>query len=110
MDNMITKEVFIEIINKIQHQEQIDQEISKSLEKVCGSWVLFNCENYIYSALFDLLKETFNDTEDWIGWWLYETAEKKIWEKDGTERNLAKVEDLYDFLIKNMEDKGDESK
>jgi hypothetical protein len=48
-----------------------------------------------------LLNEVMGDTDDFIGWWLYEDVEKKVWLKDGTEISLLTVEDLYDFLCTN---------
>jgi len=103
---MITKEVFIKIMGQIQKQDKIDKEVSKSLELVCDSWVMFNTKNLKYDALLHLLKEIFNDEGEWIGWWLYETCSKKVIYRNihtgkDVEDDLTEVEDLYDFLIKN---------
>ena len=97
---MITKELFIEIIENIKKQNAVDDEISTALEKVCGSYVIFNTENLIYSSLYKLLEEVFKDKGDWIQWWLYEDVEKKAWIGE-EEIILENVEQLYDILIKN---------
>lgn len=96
---MISKKLFIEIIHNIQKQNIVDYEISKSLEKVCGSRILFNTENLIYNSLYEMLGEIFNDEEsDYIGWWLFEDTEKIIY-IDNKEVGIKTSEQLYDFLI-----------
>lgn len=99
---MISKKLFVEILTNIQKQNEIDHEISKALEKVCGDWVLFNTENLIYSSLSNLLSEIFNDeANDYIGWWLYEDVNKIIY-VDDIEIEVKTPEQLYDFLVSKM--------
>jgi len=38
---------------------------------------------------------------DWIDWWLYESVDKIIYEKDKSEINVNKLEDFVDYLIVN---------
>jgi hypothetical protein len=101
---MITKESFIKIMDNIQKQREVDDEISTALEKVCGSYVIFNTENLMYKSLHDLLNEVFKDKGTWIEWWLYENVDKKCYLEDGKSIDLSRVEDLYDFLIENMKE------
>ena len=102
---MITKEQFIKVISTIQLQHEIDSEIDISLQKICGSHVCFQTENKIYSMVDELLAIIFEDKEDWIPWWLYETSNKVITYKDGTTKDVTLVGDLYDFLIENVKEK-----
>lgn len=105
---MINKKLFIEIINKIKQQDKIDEAFSKSLETVCDSWCMYGFKNLKYGALFDLLKEIFNDKGDWISYFIYETdyGEKKMLITDNKKKiYLRTPEDLYNFLIKNIKNK-----
>ncbi len=74
---MISKEIFLKIVTLIKEQDAIDEEVSKALEKVCGSWVMFNTDNKKYDALLLILKETIKDSDDLISWFLYEDVDKK---------------------------------
>ena len=38
---------------------------------------------------------------DWVDWWLYESVNKIVYEKDKTETDLNKIEDFVDYLIIN---------
>jgi len=98
---MISKELFVQIINNIQIQEKIDNEFAKALETVCDSYCLYGTKNKIYSSLLLLLKEIFKDSEDYIGWWLYEDVPKIIY-INKKKRKVNTLELLYDFLIENM--------
>ncbi len=97
---MISKEIFLKIVTLIKEQDAIDEEVSKALEKVCGSWVMFNTDNKKYDALLLILKETIKDSDDLISWFLYEDVDKKIWLKDGTEIDVSTPELLYDYFKK----------
>lgn len=107
-----TKEEFIEIINLIREQQAIDKEIDQALQKVCGSFVAYGTENKYLDALLKMLEIAFNDKQNqWISWWLYESEvtdkfpdAKVITDVDGNKINLATVDVLYDFLVKEMED------
>ena len=99
MSSGISKGLFIEVLSKIKEQENIDNEVSKALEKLSDSWILMNTKNKIYEALFKLLKETMNDKDDFIGWWLYEDVKKEV-EVKGEKIEIITEGDLYDFLEK----------
>jgi len=99
---MIDKETFIKIIDNIKVQEKIDDALGKALETVCDSYCLYGTKNKMYESLFLLLKEMFNDKDDWIGWWLYENVDKKITYKNGKSVTIKTAEQLYKFLIENM--------
>jgi hypothetical protein len=56
----------------------------------------------------ELLSYIFNDTDDWISYWVYEKTFGKEWkegcatEADGTDIDLSTTKKLYDFLVSNM--------
>ena len=62
----------------------------------------------------DLLEFIFNDENQWISYWIFELDFGKDYEdgwvtqKDGAVIPLKTVEDLYDLLVKNMEENGGE--
>lgn len=87
--------------NKIRLQESKIDKFSKAIEEMSDSYVVFDSDNLYLSSLIELLKTIFNDKEDWIGWWLWDEAEKIIWLPSGEEISLDTPEKLYDFLIEN---------
>lgn len=98
---MISKKTFCKVIEWVKEQDRIDSDFGKSLETVCDSWCIYGTKNKKYEALFLLLEEIFNDTNNWIGWWLYEDVEKEITYTNSKEKTPLKTpEQLYDFLTK----------
>lgn len=107
---MITLEQFKKIISAIKEQNEIDQEVSKSLEKLCDSWVMFQCKNKVYPLVTILLKEVFNDRGDWINYWMWDCDFGKKYgrgkgelcarEKSGKYIDIKTIEKLYKYLIK----------
>jgi len=104
---MIKKETFVNVLNLIKEQDETNSEVGKALELICDSWVMYGFKDKYKDALNLLLNEIFDDKEsDWIGWWLYEDVEKKItFNDDRNEIYLNTAEDLYDFLLNNLEEK-----
>lgn len=103
---MINKKTFVEIIKLIKEQEKIDDDFSTALETICDSWCLYGTKNKAYKALMIVLKEVFDDKGDWISWWLYEDVKKEVYIESFKGKKtipLKTPEQLYDFLIKNME-------
>jgi hypothetical protein len=101
----ISKKLFIEVIKSIQNQDREDDELGRAMGKYTGSFVVFG-DTLIREALMNLLKEVTGDTYDYIGWWLYEGVEKKVWLEDGRELNLKTAGKLYDFLANSPEFEG----
>lgn len=99
---MISKETFIKSIELIREQEKINKEISNGLEKLIDSWAVLR-ENKALTALLLILKEEFGPVGyDYIDWWLWENAEKKVYyEENGEkkEKDLTDVGDLYDYIV-----------
>ena len=99
---MITKSTFVNVVNNIRKQEKRVDKFSKALSQICDGHPVFDTNNLYLKSLLDVLKETFNDQDDYITWWLWEDVEKKVWPEDGTEIDLSTPEQLYDFLVENM--------
>lgn len=103
---MISKDTFLEVINHIKAQEDINDKFDDALALVCESRCLYGVKNQYKDALFLVLKEIFDDQGDWIGWWLFETDDFTVSEEiDGKEiqYDLRQPEALYDFLVANKQ-------
>lgn len=103
---MISKDTFLKVIGHIQSQEDINDKFDDALALVCESRCLYGVKNQYKDALFLILREIFDDRSDYIGWWLFETDDYKVYEKiEGKEieYDLKHPEALYDFLIANKE-------
>ena len=102
LPNRISKKTFIEVINLIKEQKKINAEISEGLEKLIDGWAVLR-ENKALTALLLILKEEFGPVGyDYIDWWLWENAEKKVYyEENGVrkEKDLSNIEDLYDYIV-----------
>lgn len=96
---MLKKETFIKILGLIIKQEEIDNEVSKAIEKISDTWVLINSKNKYYEALHLCLKEVMNDKDDYIAWYLWEDVPKKVYIKKEA-HDISTPEKLYDFLVK----------
>lgn len=63
-----------------------------------------------WTDILSLLEFIFNDKEEWISYWIYELDWGKEYEdgsilnKNGSVIKLETEKELYDFLLKNMED------
>jgi len=103
---MISKKTFVEVIKAIQEQDEIDSAFGKALETVCDSWCIYGTMDKQHGALAKVLTEIFQDEGDWISWWLFEDVEKVVTYSDKRKKTVLKTpEQLYDFLLKNMEEK-----
>ena len=104
---MLSKKTFVDTINSIIKQDVTDDAFATALETVCDSSCLYGTKNLIYASLLVVLKEIFEDKDDWISWWLYDKEfgkdkTLKAYYKNKKEIKLDSPEDLYKFLIKNL--------
>jgi hypothetical protein len=104
----ISKEQFVYYMNQIKKHRDIEDKINDVGKEF--DFFEFNFGNY-ESLIVKLLQDIFLDKEnDWIGYFMYELEFGKKYEdgtaiyKDGSFIKLGTVEDLYDFLIENMEE------
>lgn len=97
--NILKKEVFVDILEKIQEQEAVNDAISRALEPVCeGNGFFYNGGNLYLSALMELLKISMQDFNDYITWWLYETDDRIVY-IDRKPQEIKTASQLYDFLV-----------
>lgn len=110
---MITKQEFIEIINKLKKANDFVNETNNKAKKLDDAIMsdFFNASSLSIShenIVVKLLENMFND-KDIIGWWLYELnygREFKIGylqDENGFDIDVSTAGKLYDYLIKTME-------
>lgn len=91
------------------------EEFYSELEKIYGK---YNWETSIMPLSFNwssmnLLKAIFHDELDWIDYWVYELNYGKDYQdgdviQNGKNVPLKTIEDLYNFLLRNLKERGDE--
>ena len=106
---MISRETFKKIVTLIQEQDELDEKLNDLIETISGSYCTFQGENKKYQALNIVIKELFNDTGEWFDWWLYEGG-GTVQYKDGTEKSIDTIDEIYDMLMSNMKDEEDVNK
>lgn len=110
---MISKKNFIKYIDDLKQLDYIYEEINKSAKKL----QMFEIYNVEYENLIlDILEDAFDDDKNhWIGYYVYELNYGELWEVNmvtdgGVDVPLKNASDLYDLLIKNMEDKNESNR
>lgn len=102
MQKVISKELFVNTINDIIQQLEIDEEFNLALDKYYESFAVVNGNNKIYSALLNLLENIFDD-KDLINWWIYECRyfeyDSQYVKIDDTKHFVHTPEELYDVLV-----------
>jgi len=102
---MIKLKTFKNIIKAIRKQSDKEFKFCDALDKIVDGRFIPQMSTDILEALFDCLKDVFDDKDDWISWWMYErdgnNKKMKAYHKDKTEIKLDTAEDLYKFLKKN---------
>ena len=101
---MITKAMFIEIMNTIitlhREEEKFNSVLSEIDEEFGGCFI----HNKSINVLVKILRDLTNDENDNIGYWLWELefgekyTEGCITEADGTPIPLKTIEDLWNLL------------
>ena len=108
----MSKESFCEVMGNYKSMFNFTDEMNELFDK-------YKIDGNIYppmctETVIDLLKFIFNDKNQWISYWIVELDFGKDYEdgwvtqKDGAVIPLKTVEDLYDLLVKNMEENGGE--
>lgn len=104
---IISKEEFIDYITFIEEQAKKQDKFLEALKEMSpGSY----CDCFLYNAyedkLIDLLQKIMNDTEDDIGYYLYEMSSEESYPRDEKGNILYKdKESLYNFLISKYKEK-----
>jgi hypothetical protein len=109
----MTKELFIEAIDAIQKQMELDIEVADHLGKAFPDVFEGNLlpkNHYLQNALIHILQVEMNDLEDkkghsWIEYFLWELDfGKENWRlkvtQHGKEVKMSSAAQLYDYLVK----------
>lgn len=105
---MISKDIFIETMLKLEKLDKKMDNVDTALKELCPDFGGFYVSDP-FDIVMHLLAEMFNDTDDWLGYLVYECDFLNI---DGpiiAANAEYAVEfnnwgDVYDFLIKNMKE------
>jgi len=103
---MLSKESFCKALKMIREQEKLDHDAGEALTLALDNYVPFTSGGKYLEALLLVLKEAVDDKYDYIGWWLYETSDYKVWSEDeAKEWDLHEAAALYDFITEENEEK-----
>jgi uncharacterized protein YkuJ len=92
------KEEFVEIISRLQEIKKDETNLNKAFKKFEPDFN-YICFGRYETIIVDTLKYAMKDTEDYIGWWLYEDVDNFVWDKK-KKIDVRTPNRLYDFLIK----------
>lgn len=104
---IISKKQFVDIINFMKKQDDFSFELSNLFDKYNSN---SNIEYYPnYDLLVDILKVMFDDENDFLGYWIFDSQfgqqffyDKNLILKDHNNKKIESPEQMYDFLIYNM--------
>ena len=99
---MISKETFVNTMNKLQNLDKKLAAVDKALRALDPAFCSFYVTG-IFDTAFDLLKEAMNDKDDWIGYFVYERDWLRDFklgdvEVDGEPVKIYTWADVYDFM------------
>ena len=114
---LISKEAFCDIINKLRKANDFVNEVNTKARELDNAIEsdFFNASSLSISFETDvvyLLDLMFDDYENdnVLSWWIYEKdygrrKDIKMWDGESNEIDLSTPEKLYDYLVKEMEEK-----
>ena len=96
---------FIEGIDKFYKREE---QLNRAFGEFNTSYTIVEFCPEIVDSILQFLKEVFEDEDDWIGYWIYELEmgnrkDLGCFYKTGESIKLDTIEDLFNFLLENME-------
>ena len=100
---MIRKGTFIIAMNLInEHNAQLRRMMD--LANTIGSnLLLISTESFYHDAISLVFKESFQDTDKLLDWWLYESYDQELYLGD-QKFDASDPGDFYDFLVKYRQD------
>ena len=110
---MITKELFIETIASIEKQFVEDLRISGLFSEIFPNVYeanLLPSNEIIFESLMKILEFEMKDSSEWINYFIYEldfgkeNYRLKVEDSNGNNIPMSTSNELYSFLIKNIED------
>lgn len=106
MDNILSKEKFVKVINSLKNLREFESELNNLICRRCDDgYVSFPDSSFIAICV---LEKMFEDDSQWIDYfcWELEYGEKyepgMVEDGKGEEIKLQTPEDLYDMLINNL--------
>ena len=107
---MINKEEFVDILNKLKESQDRTDKICDGLEHLLDGRPIMTVDYPLIKIITDLLEGIFEDTEEWIQYWLWELDYGKAFKMgdvtmDGKDIDISGPDKLYEFLIDNMKEK-----
>ena len=111
-NGIMSKESFCRVMDNYKSMWNFTDDMNEVFKK-------YNCDGEVFppmctETVIDLLEFIFNDKNQWISYWIFELEFGKQYEdecikyEDGEVIPLKTAEDLYDLLIRNMEENGGE--
>lgn len=111
-DGIMSKESFYKVIDDYKTMFDFTDEMNELFDK-------YKTDGNIYppmctKTVTDLLEFIFNDKDQWINYWIWELEFGERFEDgdakdaDGSNIPLKTMENLYNLLVKNMEENGGE--
>lgn len=113
---LISKEKFIEIINRLKNYDKLQKEINELFEELidnkeqdfCNAGGICIGHESVVVSLLETMFET-----DLISWWIYELDYGKSFkigdlQEDGKNIDVSTAEKLYDVLKKDLKRKRDD--
>lgn len=103
---MLSFAEFEKVMNNVKKFWDRQTEIEKATDGCLNVWEMTN--GGCIDDVLMLLQKMFNDTEEWISYWVYELKWGNDYEPgcvrnaDGSNIELATIRDLFNFLIKNF--------
>lgn len=105
-NDMISKEVFLNLIKAIEHEQKFQNGFNILLEDYCQDSVFMN--HNLESVILDVLEEIFNDKGEWLSYCFYDLDMLKEYKTgsctydNGENIDISTWSKLYDFLLENM--------
>ena len=102
---MLSKEKFIEYLERYKELADIEENLNSTVKSLCPDFNNFYLDKHS-SLILDMLKDLMNDTEDWIGYYIYELDWGKngincITLSDNTIYSLTNYDELYEYIVSN---------
>lgn len=106
---MISKETFVETMKRLEVLDKKMDDVDDALHALSPDFGGFYVPDTL-EIVIDLLKNLFNDKDDWLGYFVYECdflndlEPADVLDKYNCHVDLTSWHRVYDFLIKNMEE------
>lgn len=105
---MISRDTFIETMCALEILDEKMDKVDGAMKNLCPDFGGFYIPE-VFDIVMDILKEMFDDENDWLGYFVYELDFMNNYKHgDVLDENDQTIElngwgDVYDFLIENME-------